>query len=401
MQSSGMIQMTFGEYVERATDELHLGPDWSMFMTLCDIVNSNPNCTEECIKYVRKRIFKSKKPNIQYLAINLLETLVKNCYSTHEIVASREVIQELFKFAQKKKLDLKVKDKLLDMIQNFALSFRGRPEHSAFEALYINLKRQGIDFPLAESSENTTFTPPSSQDSKKIQGSTLVHKKQSNSQPSNRRFDSFGRLIQEENERKSRQQESNETYSSSSLSDLLKNSKSSVNVLIEMLNAFDPNTENIKKNEIIQDLVRSCHLNQKKFQSEMESGGVPDSMIGKILEHNDEILNVLSLYSKVERGEKDILTQQMKNISIDTSKKSDPLDDEFTAIAQRNLKQETTANEEPLIPGVRRNSVVFVAPSSSYNPFDDGSFDFTPNQTQSQTSTNFNPVTFYLFFMFP
>ncbi|RWW83672.1 hypothetical protein BHE74_00007807, partial [Ensete ventricosum] len=82
--------------VEEATSEKLDGPDWSANLMICDMVNSDNDSGIEFIRGIKKRIM-SKNPRVQYLALLLLETCVKNCEMAFSVVAAERVLDEMVK----------------------------------------------------------------------------------------------------------------------------------------------------------------------------------------------------------------------------------------------------------------------------------------------------------------
>jgi hypothetical protein len=88
--------------VERATNELLSGPDWSLNLDICDMINNDPRQAKDVIKQLKKRIT-NKNATIQILALTVFETIMKNCgESVHQQVAEKDVLREMVKIVKKK-----------------------------------------------------------------------------------------------------------------------------------------------------------------------------------------------------------------------------------------------------------------------------------------------------------
>ena len=80
--------------VEEATAEDLEGPDWGRSLELCDLVNMEKVSGQDAVRAIKKRLV-LKSTRIQYLALTLLETCVKNCEKMFSEVASEKVLDEM------------------------------------------------------------------------------------------------------------------------------------------------------------------------------------------------------------------------------------------------------------------------------------------------------------------
>ncbi|KAI4311562.1 hypothetical protein MLD38_036447 [Melastoma candidum] len=80
--------------VEKATSDLHINPDWALNMDICDYANFYPGQARDILQAVKKRL-QHKNPKVQFLAVTLLETMVKNCGDyVHHQIAERNILGE-------------------------------------------------------------------------------------------------------------------------------------------------------------------------------------------------------------------------------------------------------------------------------------------------------------------
>lgn len=104
------------KFVEDATAETLDEPDWAMNLELCDMVNHDRINSVELIRGVKKRIM-LKSPRIQYLALVLLETVVKNCDKAFSEVAAERVLDEMVKLIDDPQTVVNNRNKALILIE--------------------------------------------------------------------------------------------------------------------------------------------------------------------------------------------------------------------------------------------------------------------------------------------
>lgn len=126
--SAGMSSMSFKvkeffqgqnpaeKIVEEATSENMDGPDWSANLEICDMINSEKVNSVELIRGIKKRIM-LKNPMVQYLALVLLETCVKNCEKAFSEVAAERVLDEMVKLIDDPQTVVNNRNKALVLIE--------------------------------------------------------------------------------------------------------------------------------------------------------------------------------------------------------------------------------------------------------------------------------------------
>jgi len=112
------------------------------------------------IKALKKRL-QHKNANVQFLALTLLETLIKNCGDhVHVQVIERNILEEMMKIV-KKKADMQVRDKILTLLDSWQEAFGGPGgKHPHYYWAYAELKRSGVEFPNRSPDAAPIFTPP-------------------------------------------------------------------------------------------------------------------------------------------------------------------------------------------------------------------------------------------------
>lgn len=102
--------------VEDATSEALDEPDWATNLDLCDMINTDKINSVELIKGIKKRIM-LKNPRIQYLALVLLETIVKNCEKAFSEVAAERILDEMVKLIDDPQTVVNNRNKALILIE--------------------------------------------------------------------------------------------------------------------------------------------------------------------------------------------------------------------------------------------------------------------------------------------
>ncbi|CAM8952794.1 unnamed protein product [Rhodiola kirilowii] len=228
--------------VERATNDMLIGPDWAMNLEICDMLNRDPSQAKDVIKGIKKKLG-SKNPKVQLLTLTLLETLVKNCGDiVHLHVAEKDVLHELVRIV-KKKPDIHVKEKILILIDTWQEAFGGpRARYPQYYAAYQEMLRAGAVFPQRSESGAPVFTPPQTQ--------PLSH------YPPNVHNSDFP------------QEAPAEPSSQSQLPTLsateIQNARGIMDVLSEMLNALEPGNKEGLRQEVIVDLVEQCRTYKQR-----------------------------------------------------------------------------------------------------------------------------------------
>ncbi|WOK95854.1 hypothetical protein Cni_G04561 [Canna indica] len=264
--------------VEKATSDLLMGPDWTLNMDICDSINSDNWQGKDVVKAVKKRL-QHKNPKVQFLALTLLETMIKNCGDyVHFQVVEREILQEMVKIVRKK-TDMQVRGKILVLLDSWQEAFGGAGgKYPQYYWAYADLKRSGVQFPERLPDSTLIFTPAHASPSTRPQAGYGM--------PSN----SSLRL--------------NEAMASEmanlSLSDL-DSMQSVMELLSEMLKAVNPIDRAAVKDEVIIDLVNQCRSNQNKLMQSINSIR-DEELLGRGLELNDSLQSLLAKHDAIASG---------------------------------------------------------------------------------------------------
>ncbi|KAM3864308.1 TOM1-like protein 2 [Diretmus argenteus] len=142
-----------GQCIERATDGGLQNEDWTLNMEICDIINETEEGPKDAMRALKKRLSGNKNYREVMLALTVLETCVKNCgHRFHIQVANRDFIDGVLVkiISPKTNPPTIVQDKVLALIQAWADAFRSSPDLTGVVHIYEELKRKGIEFPMAD-----------------------------------------------------------------------------------------------------------------------------------------------------------------------------------------------------------------------------------------------------------
>ncbi|XP_017523044.3 target of Myb1 membrane trafficking protein isoform X1 [Manis javanica] len=142
-----------GQRIERATDGSLQSEDWALNMEICDIINETEEGPKDAFRAVKKRIVGNKNFHEVMLALTVLETCVKNCgHRFHLLVASQDFVEGVLvrTILPKNNPPTIVHDKVLTLIQSWADAFRSSPDLTGVVAVYEDLRRKGLEFPMTD-----------------------------------------------------------------------------------------------------------------------------------------------------------------------------------------------------------------------------------------------------------
>ncbi|CAM4770075.1 unnamed protein product [Rotaria magnacalcarata] len=152
----GPFQSTpFQQAIEKATDGNQPSEDWGLIMRICDHVVMHEDSAKEAVKIIRKRLQINPVTSgwrTIGLTLTLLEALTKNCgKSFHLQIAQKDFLKDFRGvLAPKNSPPAAIQEKVLGMIQIWALAFRDDPELIVVGQFYEECKQQGLEFPPAE-----------------------------------------------------------------------------------------------------------------------------------------------------------------------------------------------------------------------------------------------------------
>ncbi|CAH9142121.1 unnamed protein product [Cuscuta epithymum] len=300
--------------VEKATSEFLMGPDWTMNIEICDIINSNHWVAKEVVKSVKRRLL-NKNPKVQLLSLTLLETMVKNCVDIiHIQIAERSILPEMVKIV-KKTMDTRVRDKILVLIDSWREAFGGPGgKYPQYYWAFQELKNAGVGFPPRSRDSAPIFTPPVSHLARK-------HPQIGYKTPTD------PSIVPQ-----------TEVLSFPTITSM----RGILNLLAEMLQAVNPSDGPAAvKDEVIVDLVDRCRANHKKLLHMLTTTGDADAL-AKGLELNDALQSVLAKHDAISSGT--VFPVSVKEIKHEST---ESLEVGSSGAGPSNTEQE---NEHALVP---------------------------------------------------
>ncbi|KAH9549356.1 hypothetical protein CY35_10G014500 [Sphagnum magellanicum] len=302
--------------VERATNELLSGPDWSLNLDICDMINNDPGQAKDVIKQLKKRIT-NKNATIQILALTVFETIMKNCgESVHQQVAEKDVLREMVKIV-KKKSDLRVKDKILELLESWQEAFGGQKgRYPQYYLAYDELRRAGVKFPERASEPTVPLFSPPHQPQAIVTGYP-VGSESAGLTPAVTDSTTVP-----------------EGVPGMSLTDIA-TAHSIIEILTDMLSALDPQDEAGVKEEVIVELVDQCRTNQRSVTA-LVNTTFDEELLGKGLQLNDDLQRVLAKHDAIASGSPLPPEPAALGNLAHFDHEEDELEDDFTQLAHRS-----------------------------------------------------------------
>ncbi|KAJ6799659.1 target of Myb protein 1-like [Iris pallida] len=236
---------------------------------------------KDVVKAVKKRL-QHKNPRVQFLALTLLETMIKNCGDyVHFQVVDRDILQEMIKIVRKK-TDMQVRDKILVLLDSWQEAFGGPGgKYPQYYWAYTELKRTGVQFPQRSPDSALIFTPPVT-----YPASASRHPQPGYGIPSGSPVSLDEAMTSE--------------MANLSLADLDR-VRSVMDLLSDMLKAVSQDDREAVKDEVITDLVNQCSSNRKMLMQLVNSTG-DEHLLAQGLTLNDELQSLLAKHDAIASG---------------------------------------------------------------------------------------------------
>ncbi|XP_041943223.1 hepatocyte growth factor-regulated tyrosine kinase substrate isoform X7 [Alosa sapidissima] len=169
---------TFERLLDKATSQLLLETDWESILQICDLIRQGDTQAKYAIGAIKKKL-NDKNPHVALYALEVLESVVKNCGQTiHDEVASKQTMEELKELLKMlnssdcksdtkafqnpvsrkvnppvKQTEPNVRNKILYLIQAWAHAFRNEPKYKVVQDTYQIMKVEGHVFPEFKESD--------------------------------------------------------------------------------------------------------------------------------------------------------------------------------------------------------------------------------------------------------
>ncbi|XP_065599118.1 target of Myb1 membrane trafficking protein isoform X2 [Cyrtonyx montezumae] len=290
-----------GQRIERATDGSLRGEDWSLNMEICDIINETEEGPKDAFRAIKKRIVGNKNFHEVMLALTVLETCVKNCgHRFHILVASQDFVESVLvrTILPKNNPPAIVHDKVLTLIQSWADAFRSSPDLTGVVAVYEDLRRKGLEFPMTDLDMLSPIHTPRrsvySSNSQPGQNSPPVNSPQQMESilhpvtlPSGRGTSSNAPITPTQEQIKKLRSE-------------LEVVNGNVKVMSEMLTELMPSQAETSDLELLQELNRTCRAMQQRVL-ELIPRVQHEQLTEELLLINDNLNNVFLRHERFER----------------------------------------------------------------------------------------------------
>uniref|UniRef100_A0A3Q2LSN5 Target of myb1 like 2 membrane trafficking protein n=1 Tax=Equus caballus TaxID=9796 RepID=A0A3Q2LSN5_HORSE len=294
-----------GQCLEKATDGSLQSEDWTLNMEICDIINETEEGPKDAIRALKKRLNGNRNYREVMLALTVLETCVKNCgHRFHILVANRDFIDSVLVkiISPKNNPPTIVQDKVLALIQAWADAFRSSPDLTGVVHIYEELKRKGVEFPMADLDAlspihtpqrsvpevDPAMTMPRSQSQQKTSAGSYSSPPPAPSSALQAPALSVTGPIMANSEQIARLR--------SELDVVRGNTK----VMSEMLTEMVPGQEDSSDLELLQELNRTCRAMQQRIV-ELISRVSNEEVTEELLHVNDDLNNVFLRYERFER----------------------------------------------------------------------------------------------------
>ncbi|VDN82386.1 unnamed protein product [Brugia pahangi] len=136
----------FERQLDKATDSTLIDPNWDAIIECVDLIRGGEVPVKAAAAAIRKR-YHNENPHVAHHALLVLEACMKNCgVKFHAEIATRDFMEDLKNLSLDTTPD-KVKNKILELLQCWALAFKNKPEYKIVVDTHNLMKLAGFDFP--------------------------------------------------------------------------------------------------------------------------------------------------------------------------------------------------------------------------------------------------------------
>nr|XP_016854189.1 PREDICTED: TOM1-like protein 2 [Anolis carolinensis] len=309
-----------GQNLEKATDGSLQSEDWTLNMEICDIINETEEGPKDAIRALKKRLNGNKNYREVMLALTVLETCVKNCgHRFHVLVASRDFIDGVLVkiISPKNNPPTIVQDKVLALIQAWADAFRSSPDLTGVVHIYEELKRKGVEFPMADLDALSPIHTPQ-RSVPEVDPATNMNRSQSHQRVGSGSFSPSPTAFSAP-QAPALNVASPITANTEQLLLEIARLRSELDVvrgntkvMSEMLTEMVPGQEDSSDLELLQELNRTCRAMQQRIV-ELISRVSNEEVTEELLHVNDDLNNVFLRYERFERYRLGRSTQNASN----------------------------------------------------------------------------------------
>ncbi|KAJ4873766.1 Target of Myb protein 1 [Raphanus sativus] len=291
--------------VEDATSENLEEPDWDMNLEICDMINQETINSVDLIRGIKKRIMMSKQqPRVQYLALVLLETCVKNCEKAFSEVAAERVLDEMVRVIDDPQTVVNNRNKALMLIEAWGESTSELRYLPVFEETYKSLKARGIRFPGRDNeSLAPIFTPARSAPAPEVSTELPQHAREPEhvqyNAPPVRSFTA---------------EQTKEAF------DIARNS---IELLSTVLSS-SPQHDALQ-DDLTTTLVQQCRQSQTTVQRIIETAGEDEALLFESLNVNDELVKTMSKYEEMNKPSAPLTAPEPAMIPVSEEPDDSPL----------------------------------------------------------------------------
>ncbi|XP_072839014.2 TOM1-like protein 2 isoform X3 [Pogona vitticeps] len=295
-----------GQSLEKATDGSLQSEDWTLNMEICDIINETEEGPKDAIRALKKRLNGNKNYREVMLALTVLETCVKNCgHRFHVLVANRDFIDGVLVkiISPKNNPPTIVQDKVLALIQAWADAFRSSPDLTGVVHIYEELKRKGVEFPMADLDALSPIHTPQ-RSVPEVDPAANMNRSQSHQRMSSGSYSgSPSPTAYSAPQAPALNVTGPITANTEQIARLrseLDVVRGNTKVMSEMLTEMVPGQEDSSDLELLQELNRTCRAMQQRIV-ELISRVSNEEVTEELLHVNDDLNNVFLRYERFER----------------------------------------------------------------------------------------------------